>query len=107
MTNIAIDNAERLADRLRSANRILSDACWNLDSALSLHRKAQLGYRANPAIGDAPWDASVTLARVTRAYTLTGFAMDLAAAAIEGATLSEEASGLDPNVRYGVDLSNV
>lgn len=51
-TTCALD----VGDRLRAEARRLSDASWRLDSAASLVRKAKLGYRANPLIGDAAWN---------------------------------------------------
>lgn len=44
-----------LAQAGRAAARVLSDAAWKLDAALSAERKASAGYRQNPIIGDAPY----------------------------------------------------
>lgn len=59
----------------RAASRIVSDAAWALETAVSMERKARLGYRSNPKLGDAPWDgdeytAKIAAARVNLARVL-------------------------------------
>lgn len=56
MTPDKLAQAERLATLARNAATHLNSLSWRLDSALSMHRKALLGYRANPVLGDAPWN---------------------------------------------------
>jgi hypothetical protein len=47
-----------IAAEFRQRVRVLSDASWRLDSAISMVAKAKHGYRSNPLLGDAAWDAT-------------------------------------------------
>lgn len=49
-------SAEDVADVLRSHARRVNDTLWALDSARSMLRKANAGYRASASLGDGVWD---------------------------------------------------
>lgn len=60
-------SADDVADVLRAHERRIADALWALDSARSMLRKAQVGYRNAAATGDGVWDVDTYQRRLEHA----------------------------------------
>ena len=60
-------SADDCADILRAHEQKIREALWALDSARSMLRKAQAGYRNSEAIGDGVWDLDTYGRRVEAA----------------------------------------
>ena len=60
-------SAEKAAEILRGNARRIDDALWALESARSMLRKAQAGYRNAAATGDGVWDLDTYGRRVEAA----------------------------------------
>lgn len=65
-------SAEDCADILRAHAKRLSDTLWSLDSARSMLRKAQAGYRNATETGDGVWDLETYQRRVENATISAG-----------------------------------
>ena len=60
-------SADDCADILRANEQRIREALWALDSARSMLRKAQAGYRNSEATGDGVWDIDTYGRRVEAA----------------------------------------
>lgn len=76
---MALPYTHAVADAIRAEAGRLNQLSWDLDSALSLYRKAQGGYRDSTFTGDQPWDKIAAMQQVLVAGRRAGDALDPAA----------------------------